>query len=444
MTTSNSNNTTPVAAGVVDHQAARAARAAQASQTSHVTQSMPAINESVYRFQLLEGARAILALWVVVSHILAIVGFSYEQSPPMLMLAMSSNFAVDVFVIISGFVITHLLTIKQESYGVYITRRFLRLWPLHIFLVLVIVGLMLVANGPPDALYDQYSAASEDHFAWLLAANATMLHGLIPDAWIMHGANFFNSPAWSISLEWQFYLVAPWIIITLRRWPLVAVGIVTTIVLLRPTGGWMSHGAFLPEHIEFFALGILTRIWWPQLATLLQQIKPKKVLLALLFVLVCSNLLTPILHWKPVGYEPSGFISLWIWMLLCLLLTQESLHAVPDGSDSHADNKGAQKAVAAHQSSSRVIRGLVGFLSCKPMLLLGAWSYSIYLTHMLLIRLSVWGFGEQLATMGLRDKLLWLLPSQIILVIAVSACTYYLIERPGILVGKRLFKEPTQ
>ncbi|MDG1825107.1 MAG: acyltransferase family protein [Henriciella sp.] len=103
------------------------------------------------RFTILEGWRALLAWWVVLSHTLALSGFSrgdivqnvknsevtgfdiggwfmhlwYE----IILLARSGKIPVYVFVMMSGFVIVHLLLMKKEPYNIYIMRRFLRLWP---------------------------------------------------------------------------------------------------------------------------------------------------------------------------------------------------------------------------------------------------------------------------------------------------------------------------
>ena len=55
--------------------------------------------------------------------------------------------AVLMFIIISGFVITHLLIEKREKYAPFITRRFLRLYPAYFFcLIAGIVSSYLYAR----------------------------------------------------------------------------------------------------------------------------------------------------------------------------------------------------------------------------------------------------------------------------------------------------------
>src|SRR5580704_18312202 len=51
------------------------------------------------------------------------------------------SYAVDGFIILSGFVITQLLVIKKEAYGVFIFRRFMRLFPA--FAVCIVLVLLI-------------------------------------------------------------------------------------------------------------------------------------------------------------------------------------------------------------------------------------------------------------------------------------------------------------
>ena len=45
--------------------------------------------------------------------------------------------AVMIFVILSGFVITHLVVEKHEPYGPYLGRRALRIFPIYLFALLL-------------------------------------------------------------------------------------------------------------------------------------------------------------------------------------------------------------------------------------------------------------------------------------------------------------------
>jgi peptidoglycan/LPS O-acetylase OafA/YrhL len=66
------------------------------------------------------------------------------------------EYAVDVFVLLSGFVLTKLLAEKQESYFVFVGRRFLRLFAVFVVTLLIAVllrpllGWTLASGWPAD------------------------------------------------------------------------------------------------------------------------------------------------------------------------------------------------------------------------------------------------------------------------------------------------------
>src|SRR5688572_28994913 len=80
------------------------------------------------RFPAIEGLRAWLAMAVVASHLIQLSGLYLRNRPGALLYA-GGSVAVLVFVIVSGFVITHLVLGKREPYKVYVGRRFFRLFP---------------------------------------------------------------------------------------------------------------------------------------------------------------------------------------------------------------------------------------------------------------------------------------------------------------------------
>ena len=83
-------------------------------------------------FRSLDGVRAWLAWSVVLFHMILLT--AADQWKPILANAdILSRVRVPCFLIISGFVITHLLLEKKERYFPYIVRRFLRIYPLYLF-----------------------------------------------------------------------------------------------------------------------------------------------------------------------------------------------------------------------------------------------------------------------------------------------------------------------
>src|ERR1700743_625586 len=87
-------------------------------------------------FHGIDGLRAWLAWTVVFAHVFMLTAADIKW-PALHRLSIAADHAVSVFIIISGFVITHLILEKKEKYIPYITRRFLRIYPVY-FLCLFI------------------------------------------------------------------------------------------------------------------------------------------------------------------------------------------------------------------------------------------------------------------------------------------------------------------
>lgn len=174
------------------------------------------------KFQHIEGLRAWLAWTVVFHHLILFTGCSYFFANLAKVFSKAGDYSVFVFIVISGFVITNLLLVKKEPYKLYIIRRFLRLYPVYIIsLTLGVLGTYLgfetflnqQLHTPVTAerMSQQYLSFTS-HFVEHLIAHLTMLHGLISNNILYESQYMFLSPAWSLSLEWQFYLIAPLVI----------------------------------------------------------------------------------------------------------------------------------------------------------------------------------------------------------------------------------------
>src|SRR5262249_18493741 len=139
--------------------------------------------------------------------------------------------AVLIFIIISGFVITHLTIERPEPYRIYLLRRFMRIFPL--FAVACVMGFLTLdlltaamarsawANDPdiPRQIGVMTSIAESGHKFLVphVLIHLTMLHGVVSQNLLPWSDQVFDSPAWSLSLEWQFYLLAPLVILLACR-----------------------------------------------------------------------------------------------------------------------------------------------------------------------------------------------------------------------------------
>src|SRR5579859_7235752 len=149
----------------------------------------------------IQGLRAVAVLAVIADHF---AGFPK-----------GSFVGVDVFFVISGYLITGILVREFESrqtisFSGFYARRIKRILPAGLF----VIGVTLCATRVLAGI-DRYHFAAKDAIASVLfAANWRFAHA---------GVNYFNqalppSPLqhyWSLSIEEQFYFIWPWLMLGL-------------------------------------------------------------------------------------------------------------------------------------------------------------------------------------------------------------------------------------
>lgn len=242
------------------------------------------------KFIAIEGLRAWLAWGVVFTHI------AWWSGCQIRWLRDLGHPAVMTFCIISGFVIAHLIVENNEPYRVYIVRRFFRLFPL--FAVMCVLGYWAykLQTQLPDPEFEatiHRIVADTDGWFWShVAAHASLLYGAIPGSLLPSTDMAFNMPAWSISVEWQFYLIAPCIVMAVRRQPsyapvLAAVFAVGHSLQHRGYFGSFEQPAFLLATSGYFAIGIACRLLYPVLKG---RIKTQYI------PLTCIIMLTSVTH----------------------------------------------------------------------------------------------------------------------------------------------------
>ncbi|RLJ17818.1 hypothetical protein DJ031_13260 [bacterium endosymbiont of Escarpia laminata] len=368
------------------------------------------------RIREIEGLRAFLALWVLISHVLGAAGYTSEIVEGLPQLLILGNYAVDIFIIISGFVIFLLIDQVRGNYSTYITQRFFRLYPLLfvLFLVAVILAPLEMENISQSGAYlieqniEKLTYKLDIRNDWLgfnILTHLTMLHGMVPEKWVPFVPGAFLGPAWSISLEWQFYLVAPLLFsLAATRGRFARLGVIVaclaTYIIARKLLPRVEYGAFLPFHIEFFFFGACSYFIYRHLHN--SVIKPD--------FLFPTAMATVVMIYFTSGHDFRLFpIAVWLVFFALMLEPKESL-------------------------SHRIIAPI--FLN-RISLWLGKVSYSIYLLHTLVITLisSVLLSYFDLAR---GDYFLLLFVSTLIMTMIFSWLTYRYIEKPGIILGKKL------
>jgi peptidoglycan/LPS O-acetylase OafA/YrhL len=214
------------------------------------------------RLDSLDGTRGLLALYVLLSHVAP-----FAVLPDWLTRALShGGAAVDVFFMLSGLVITQSLLSAGGQAAPFLIARVARIFP--VFLVVFAVA---VAVEPLSCGFDRMPWIGPDSEAWAIcastwprfwlpeiAAHLTMTHGLfpkllLPDVWVS-----FLGSAWSLSTEWQFYLLALLAAGRSRRLCGILLGLALAGLVWRmsATEPWQFSRAFLPNKAHFFVLGV--------------------------------------------------------------------------------------------------------------------------------------------------------------------------------------------
>ena len=154
------------------------------------------------RFDNINLLRAFAALWVVVYHVIEYSGWTSFPSEGPLVTFRIGWLGVDLFFVISGFVIAYSALCLYRTSPLlfareYWRRRLSRILPLYLVTLFAWVLLAGTFRLPPGELARQ------------LLTHLTFTHSFWPDT---HGA--IDGPNWSLAIEMQFYLA----IALLVRW----------------------------------------------------------------------------------------------------------------------------------------------------------------------------------------------------------------------------------
>ena len=360
----------------------------------------PASIRQTRKISSIEGLRGLLALWVVFGHTLAAAGLGANWRGPFAVLAAGGN-AVHVFIIVSGFVIFYLLDSAREGYGQFIFRRALRLYPAYLICLMASVFVLslevqVYTEAPwPHSLNDgrvQIALASLAYLPQQLLAHLTMMHALLPDHVLPYSNYAILGPAWSLSLEWQFYIIAPalfWMFGRSAATALAAIALACAAHFL--IGG---NEGILPRHVPMFAFGIASYFVWRE---------------------------------QPVFGHPLLMI---IGVALAYLLTHMPAVVI-----------WACVFLAALHPGALGARFVNAVLQSPVLLALGRWSYSIYISHALVLVLSMSMLGAVDAKMvGQWPFFGLLLVITVAGTLAVSVALYRFVEAPCIEWGRRAVK----
>ena len=218
-----------------------------------------------HRFVVLDIARSLASLWVLGAH------FSILTGQPIFLLS-QGRLPVEMFIFISGFLmceITRKSKDPRKLWESFYIRRFFRIAPsffLAVCLYWCLGDYLSVAFSDMHekslGLSSPISPVTANAGLGTLGLHFLFLHGIFP----AHAGGIFG-PAWSLSLEVQFYLIAPWIM-AWQRWRPITLLVACAVINLianRLFGTYGSDGlcwnyfypSFLPNRIFLFLFGAI-------------------------------------------------------------------------------------------------------------------------------------------------------------------------------------------
>ncbi|MFT3859367.1 MAG: acyltransferase [Aquabacterium sp.] len=242
------------------------------------------------RFDALDGMRGLAALFVMVYHV------SKQNG---LHLARGSYAAVDLFFILSGFVIMHSYgraILGGMGFGEYLKARLIRLAPLYLVgLALGFTAMMVTVLYRP---HGDLTVADVWRAGGLALAGLPYLNGL---TWPLGHQLFLgpifplNGPSWSLFFELMVNIVFFFYLLRLRQVRAWHVGVLMAVLLAielhtgEMNAGWGQSNFWLgfPRVAAEFLLGALLYVWYPRWKLLFKPLQ--LALIAAVFALFLSS-----------------------------------------------------------------------------------------------------------------------------------------------------------
>ncbi|MFD2438079.1 acyltransferase family protein [Modicisalibacter luteus] len=291
---------------------------------------------------------------------------------------------VDVFFVISGYLMTGIIfsRMRKDSFsvlGFYLdrARRIVPALACVCFIVLL-VGWVLLLPGGYEELANQVLGSLTFVSNFIYTQDSGYFEQAVHDNWLLH--------TWSLSVEWQFYLIYPIAIVALRqffplhsiRWFIVIAAILSFALSIYASGRWPTHAFYL----------LPTRAW-------------EMMVGALVFLFPIQKSHENKMLWEAVGFVLIAFSAVFI----------SSSVAWPGWLAAFPVIGTALIMLQARQDSPLTSNPISEFL--------GKSSYSIYLWH--------WPVVVWMHYFGLMSNVLWVITG-IVISIVLGYISYNYIE----------------
>jgi len=360
------------------------------------------------RLRALDGLRGLLALYILVGHEAPFLGLPAWAAWAGSILSHGRG-AVELFFVLSGMVILRSL---GKGFTRVTARQFLltragRLLPVYV--IALLLAMVALSAGDPfralpwlagnSAARDIAEAVWPQPWFAHVAAHITLTQGLMPAAVLPDAEFTILGPAWSLSTEWQFYLVVAAILAYRRTgrvrsedWRafaavMMVIGVIGVLLDLLPAQ-WQPGRAFLPHEAWYFAFGIAshgflisgrTRATWWWLLSLVGAV---------------------LLQWQQNPLTAAVVPLLWTACLIC-----------------------------EAPRTPAVFRPLAKILHASTLQWLGRISYPLYLIHMPIQRLLMLALAPAAGRHVVVFSLLWG-PAAVLIPMSAAAALHRWVEVP--------------
>jgi peptidoglycan/LPS O-acetylase OafA/YrhL len=324
------------------------------------------------RLAFLDGLRAVAATYVILFH--AVLGFSERNLigvfRPLRRLFAFGHEAVAIFIVLSGYCLMLPIIRKNPSelsleLGPFVKRRAFRILPPYFATLLLSAGALVCL----PVLKTPHTGTIWDETLPGLTPGPLLSHALLVHNWSPEWGYQINGPLWSVATEWQIYFFMPLLLLPLWRrlgagWALLVAVLLGYAPLLFAA---KQAQVAIPWYLFLFALGM---------AAAAVSVAPSGF----------GAAWRRAVPWRPVS------VGLW---LLCLLLSTAmpslwfGLKPLVDALIGAATAALLVHLTACVDSGSR--GRLLQFLEWPPLVKLGHFSYSVYLTHLPILALCYFG-----------------------------------------------------
>ena len=310
----------------------------------------------------LDGIRALMALYVMHNHLLKDVGMKHPgfalRPSEFVQLFYQGHYAVAVFIVLSGYCL--MLPVLRDGgtlrggWTTFFWRRARRILPPYYAALVFSAGLLWVL-----------SRVSNQRFPELLSWESWGLHLLLLHNFSTQTIYDFNGALWSIATEWQIYWFFPFVFLPVwkrggeRNLVLIGIALGGLLTVAIP-----SIAKACPWFVALFAFGMIAAKWSLSPTERIRRVPWLWLGMALTFATYLGVRLIPAFGWFAI-YQHPGQIGFY------------PLSDVAIGCATFCFLMHGTLATLGGRASK-----FLKVLSFRPLVWIGAFSYSLYLVHM--------------------------------------------------------------